>query len=88
MEDYKISEVSRILSEWNPLGNEAKAIKDLDGYKTESIDILFQLEMTSGRANINKVVMQVLNEAFDLELTEKECSGAASSIVNLLSKKH
>lgn len=88
MEDYEMSEVAKILSEWNPLGDDAGRVRDLDGYKTESIDILFQLKMSSGKASVEKVVMQVLNEAFDIELTENKCSDAANRIVGVLSKKH
>lgn len=89
MEDYEISVVAKILSEWNPLGDEAERIDDLDGYKTESTDILFELEMSGlNKARVNKVVMQVLNEAFDIELTEDECSDAANRILRILSKKH
>ena len=89
MEDFKISEVSKVLSEWNPLGEDAERFNDLDGYKTESIDILFELEMSGmNNARVKKVVMQVLNEAFDIELTESECSDAANRIIGILSKKH
>ena len=88
MEEYKIFELAKILSEWNPLGDDVERVEDLDGYKTESIDILFQLEMGSGKVNVRKVIMQVLNEAFDIELTENECSDAASRIIGVLSKKH
>jgi len=89
MEDYEISEVAKILSEWNPLGDDAERVNDLDGYKTESIDILFELE-TSGLSNtrVKKVVLQVLNEAFDIELTENECSDVANRIISILSKKY
>jgi hypothetical protein len=44
MEDHEVSEVARVLSEWNPLGDDAERVEDLDGYKTESIDILFELK--------------------------------------------
>jgi hypothetical protein len=89
MEDYEISEVAKILSEWNPLGDDAGRVNDLDGYKTESADILFELEMSGmNNARVKKVVMQVLNEAFDIELTESECSDAANRIIGILSKKH
>ena len=89
MEDYEISEVSKILSEWNPLGDDAERVNDLDGYKTESIDILFELD-TSGlnNARVREVVMQVLNEAFNIELTASECTDAANRIISILSKKH
>ena len=86
MEDYEVSVVANILSEWNPLGDDAERVDDLDGYKTESADILFELEMSNAR--VKKVVMQVLNEAFDIELTEDECSDAANKIIGILGKKH
>jgi hypothetical protein len=88
MEDYEISEVAKILSEWNPLGDDAGSVNDLDGYKTESVDILFELEMSGMNPSISKMVAQVLNEAFDIELTENECSDAANRIIGVLSKKH
>ena len=44
MEDYEVSEVAKILSEWNPLGDATVYVQDLDGYKTESIDILFHFK--------------------------------------------
>ena len=89
MEDYEISEVARILSEWNPLGDDAERVSDLDGYKTESADILFELEMSSlNKVRVKNVVKQVLNEAFNIELTGGECSDAANRIIEILSKKH
>ncbi len=88
MEDYEVIEVSKILSEWNPLGDDAKKVKDLNGYKTESIDILFHLQMSGSKANVEKTLIQVLNEAFDLNLAEAECSDAADKIISFLSKKH
>ena len=89
MEDYEVSEVAKILSEWNPLGDDAERVGDLDGYKTESIDILFELEMGNmSNAGVKKVLMQVLSEAFDIQLTENECSDAATRIIGILSKKH
>jgi hypothetical protein len=48
MGDYEISEVAKVLSEWNPLGDDAERVNDLDGYKTESIDILFELNAYPG----------------------------------------
>jgi hypothetical protein len=89
MEDYEISEVAKVLSEWNPLGDDAVRVNDLDGYKTESIDVLFELEMSGlNNARVKKILMQVLNQAFDLELTESECSDVANRIIGILSKKH
>ena len=86
MEDYQISEVAKILIEWNPLGDDAAKVQDLDGYKTESIDMLFHIKMRNGKAGVEKVVMQILNEAFGIQLTRNECSDAASRIFHFLSK--
>jgi len=89
MEDFEISEVAKVLSEWNLLGDDAERVNNLDGYKTESIDILFELDMSSmNNARVKKVVMQVLNEAFNIELTENECSDATNRIIGILGKKH
>ena len=40
MDETQITKVAEVLSEWNPLGNEARDIHDLDGYRTEAIDII------------------------------------------------
>ena len=88
MEEFEISEVAKVLSEWNPLGDNAERVNDLDGYKTESVDILFELEMSSmNNAHVRKVVMQVLNEAFDIELTEYFMVGESGSQVDIRRKR-
>ena len=86
MEDYEIEEVAKILTEWNPLGDDAKKIKDLDGYRTEAIDIIFNLEINNNKANAENIVMEVLNQAFDLNLTENECLGSTQKILHVLNK--
>ena len=88
MEEYEISEVAQILNEWNPLGDESISVPDLDGYRSESIDILFHLESGSGKTVVENVLMQVLNEAFNIDLTKNDCSDAASKIFRILNKKH
>ena len=86
MEDYEIDEVAKILTEWNPLGDDAKKIKDLNGYRTEAIDIIFNLKINKNRANAKNIVMEVLNQAFNLNLTENECFGSTQKILNVLNK--
>jgi hypothetical protein len=39
-EDEKIIAISEILTAWNPLGELAAAMKDLDNYQTEAVDIM------------------------------------------------
>ena len=86
MQDYEIEEVAIILNEWNPLGDDASKIKDLDGYRTEAIDIIFQLSISKNRTKPENIVMEVLNQAFDLSLTKSECVGPTQKILNILNK--
>jgi hypothetical protein len=37
MEDYKISEVAKILAAWNPLGDDAERVDDLSGWMLEQV---------------------------------------------------
>jgi hypothetical protein len=86
MEDYEIEEVAKILTKWNPLRDDAKRIKDLDGYRTEAIDIIFNLKINKSKASAENSVMGVLNQAFDLYLTKNECAGPTQEILNILNK--
>jgi hypothetical protein len=86
MEDYEIEEVAKILNKWNPLGDNAKRIQDLNGYRTEAIDIIFNLKIKKKKASAENFVMEVLNQAFDLYLTKNECIGPTQKILNVLNK--
>jgi len=86
LENYEIDEVAKILTAWNPLGDDGKKIKDLNGYRTEAIDIIFNLEINKNRANAENIVMEVLNQAFNLNLTENECLESTQKILNFLNK--
>jgi hypothetical protein len=46
-DDREIEEVAKVFLEWNPLGNDAQKVNDLDGYRTEAIDIVVALEVRS-----------------------------------------
>ena len=88
MKDYQIEEVARILNKWNPLGDDAKRVSDLDGYRTEASDIIFHLEISKAlemsKANVRDIVKQILNQAFDLSLTKEDCSEPANEIMKVL----
>lgn len=85
MNDEKVEAVSKILSEWNPLGDEAKNISDLDEYRTEASDILFNIEMSfNKKINLTNIVKTVLNQAFDLNLNNDECNEATKKIKIIL----
>ncbi len=36
MKDETIEKVAKILEEWNPLGENANTVEDLDGYRVEA----------------------------------------------------
>jgi Domain of unknown function (DUF1871) len=80
MEEKTIKAVMKILSEWNPLGELAVTVPDLDGYRTEAIDILCEIELRTGRSNVSNIVREVLNQAFDLSLSPNECKEPAKRI--------
>ncbi|MBW1785255.1 MAG: hypothetical protein JRK53_01350 [Deltaproteobacteria bacterium] len=86
MQDYEIEEAAKILNEWNPLGDDANKIKDLDGYRTEATDIIFHLSISKNRANVENIVMEILNQAFDLSLTKSECVGPTQKILAIVNK--
>ena len=73
MDETQIIKVAEVLSEWNPLGNEARNIPDLDGYRTEAIDIIVMFHLPFIGASETSRVMNVLNQAFGLSLSEKDC---------------
>ena len=87
MNETQITKVAEVLSEWNPLGNKAHNIPDLDGYRTEAIDIIATFHLPFGGATERSRVMTVLNQAFDLSLSEKDCAEPARKIALIL-KQH
>ena len=86
MNNQLIAEVSKILMSWSPLGPKAKSIPDLDNYHTEAIDILFAIEVAPNSDSIDRIVQEVLNQAFDLSLDLKTCSEPAQKITAVLNK--
>jgi hypothetical protein len=84
MNEQHIQEVAAILQSWNPLGERAATVRDLDGYRTEAIDLIFALDVMTDRASPAKVLMELLNEAFDLTLNIDECKSPAQQIVAVL----
>ena len=91
MEDETISRVKHVLNDWNPLGENAYKVDDLNEYETEAIDILFyiDLEITTKRPvevkkQIQKYVKEILEEAFNIDLTNEECRLPAEKIYQIL----
>ena len=68
MDEQHIEKVKLLLTEWNPLGQRASQIVDLENYETEAIDILFYINKKSSTNYINKIMVDVLSQAFGLDL--------------------
>jgi hypothetical protein len=69
------------------LGDDAENVRDLDGYKTEAIDIFVEWPERASPKKAARTIMEVLNEAFNLSLRLEECSDAATKIIAILNKK-
>ncbi len=77
-EDEKAIEIGRILTEWNPLGDAAATVKDLNNYETEAFDILGAMDLFGN--TLEKAVAIVLGEAFQIELDSSELGNCCEKI--------
>lgn len=87
MNETQITKVAEILLEWNPLGNKADTVPNLDGYRTEAIDIIDAFQLPFGGTTATSKVMNLLNEAFDLSLNEKDCAEPTKKIAFILKQR-
>ena len=88
MDERQIQQVAAILMSWNPLGLEATRIPDLNGYRTEAIDIISSLGVFGKSKAPAKLVADVLNQAFNLTLTQAHCEAATKKIISALASTH
>jgi hypothetical protein len=86
MNEEKITAVASVLAQWNPLGEGARDVADLDGYRVEAADIIFGLKVRGNSVKPERLVMEVLNQAFDLSLTPQSCIVPAQEIAAVLGK--
>ena len=82
IEDKLIHEVMKILTDWNPLGSRASTISDLDNYRTEAIDILCHFDLNE--TNAASIVREIINQAFDLSLSARDCGAVGRKIQELI----
>ncbi len=69
-EDEKALEIGKLLTAWNPLGDRAATVQDLNNYETEAWDILWVMDLYG--YSPKKAVSGVLEEAFLIDLDKKE----------------
>ena len=83
-EDEKIIEISKILTAWNPLGELAAGMKDLDNYQTEAVDIMSVINLYG--YSPKKAVLEIIREAFLIDLEKTELDHYSSKIKAVLEK--
>ncbi|MDA9981378.1 UPF0149 family protein [Gammaproteobacteria bacterium] len=81
-EDKKVLEISRILTEWNPLGARSATVEELNDYETEAQDILWAMNLHGG--TVKKAVTMVLQQAFNIELDDFELECYSKRIASTL----
>ncbi|MCK9215172.1 MAG: hypothetical protein WBI05_04145 [Rhodoferax sp.] len=86
MNDEMITAVANVLAQWNPLGDDAKNVENLDGYRVEATDIIFGLKVRGNSVKPERLVMEVLNQAFDLHLPPQSCVAPAQEIAAIVGK--
>lgn len=84
MDEKLIEKIKLILTDWNPLGEQASQILDLENYKTEVIDILFYIDKKSSINYINKIMVEVLSQAYGLDLKLEETKKYAEKIREII----
>ena len=83
-EDEKIIEISEILTAWKPGGERASAVKNLDNYQTEAVDIMSVITLYG--YSPKKAVSEIIREAFLIDLEKTELDRFSSKIKVVLEK--
>jgi len=87
MSEDNISKVAKIIEEWNPLGDDANKIEDLDGYRIEAMDIISISKILSKKQNIKTSIEKVLTQAFGIKLDKAMLIKVSHEIEIILSEK-
>ena len=85
MNEEQIINVAKVLEEWNPLGEAANTVEQLDGYRYEAIDIVSTIQIVNGPGKIKESIEQVLTQAFNIELNQVKLAEAANKIKSIIS---
>jgi len=85
MNEEQIVKVANVLEEWNPLGEAANTVEQLDGYRYEAIDIISTIKIVNSPGKIKESIEQVLTQAFNIDLDKDKLDEATNKIKNLLS---
>ena len=80
MEDRLMAEIQKILVAWDPLGDGKSSVPDLNDYEIEASDIAFHISLVDSEPKARRVIQNVLNQAFYLNLSAADCKGPAREI--------
>jgi len=83
-QDKIIIEVAKIIEQWNPLGEAANSVEQLEGYRYEEMDIISSIRIMPGTPNIKEITKNVLTQAFHIELDEVKLDDASIKIESVL----
>ncbi len=84
MSQHHITEVQKILTDWNPLGERSTQIHDLDNYRTEAVDIIFHARNRRTLEELTSMIQTILFQAFELETNESDSRTAANKILEVI----
>jgi len=82
--EQQIIEIAKIIENWNPLGEAANSIDQLEGYRYEAMDIISAIDITYGKEKIKEAIEIVLTQAFNIELDQTKLMDATTRIKNIL----
>ena len=82
--DQQIIEIAKIIEDWNPLGEAANSIDDLEGYRYEAMDILSAINIIYKKEGIKNAIETVLTQAFKIEIDQSELTEATMKVKNIL----
>jgi len=86
MNNKHIEKLKNILSEWNPLGDMASQISDLENYETEATDILFHINKKYSIEQISKMIKTVLSQAFGINVDNEKSLEIASQVHSMINE--
>ncbi len=87
MNKEHIDKLKGFLMDWNPLGNRASQISDLNGYETEATDILFHAARNNSIPQISNLIKTVFEQAFDLYISEPDAKVCAEKVNKILKEE-
>jgi hypothetical protein len=85
MNEEMAQAIANLLNEWNPLGERATLIKNLDGYAVEAEDILWSMDLDN--KTVRQALSAVLAEAFSIDVKASKLDRYSAQIEAVI-KQH